>query len=192
MARRGGRAVRLKQSRRRMNNNVSNRQTIGRWFMPPANPPIVLETKWRYARLKIGIAAAGDSGAITQFTGTSIFAALKTQQGIDVTAALSTCRVLSVRSYALQGVADSGGQTYPSTKIRAYAPMEDSAQGVLLEQREDAGTLSSVARIGYHYPKHLRERVIQGTATNYFCETENYHCARGIVYIDIMWATQPN
>jgi len=160
--------------------------------MPPSDPPVVQETKWRFARLKIGVAAAGDSGAITNFTPASLFAVLKSQQGIEVQTGLATVRVLKVMSYALQGVADSGGQTYPSTKIRVYSPLEDSAQGVLISQREDAGTLQSVARIGYTYPKHLQDRVLNEASTAYFCQTESYHCARGIVYIDVLWAAIPN
>lgn len=170
----------------------TNLSTIGRWYSPPANPPVILETKWRFCRLKFGVAAAGDSGAIENYTPVRIFEGLKAQQGIDVTAALSTCRILRISSYALQGVADSGGQTYPSTKIRAFAPTEDTNQGVLLEQREDGGTLQSVARIGYRYPKHLQQKVMGGSSTLYFCQIENYHCARGYVYIDCMWATNPN
>eukprot|EP01084_Bolivina_argentea_P089280 161115_1 len=165
---------------------------IGGWFVPPRDLPTVAETKWRFARLKFGIAAAGDGGAITNYSGTTVFEGLKTQQGINVTAALSACRILQVMSYALQGVGDSGGQTYPSTKIRVYAPLEDGGQGVLIEQREDSGTLRDVAKIGYKYPKHLQERVLGGSSTSYFVQTENYHCSRGIVFIDVMWATQPN
>eukprot|EP01084_Bolivina_argentea_P164372 285759_1 len=165
---------------------------IGGWFTPPRDPPVVAETKWRFARLKFGVSAAGDDGAITNYTGANVFEGLKAQQGLNVTAALSACRILQVMSYALQGVGDTGGQTYPSTKIRAYSPLEDGGQGVLLEQREDSGTLRDVAKIGYKFPKHLQERVLGGSATAYFAQVENYHCSRGIVYIDVMWATVPN
>jgi len=165
---------------------------VGGWFVPSKNPPPVAENRWRPARLKFNIAAAGDSGAIENITPTSVFTILKTQQGIDVTAALASCRIKSIFTYALPGVADSGGQVYPSTKIRIYSPEEDSSQGVLIAQREDAGTLDSVARIGYTYPRYLSGRVLNGDATAYFAQIENYHTARGYVYLDIMWCTNPN
>jgi len=165
---------------------------IGGWFTPPKNPPQVAENKWRPARLKINIAAAGDSGAIENITPTLVFNTLKAQQGIDVTAALSSCRIKSIFSYSVPGVADSGGQVYPSTKIRVYSPEEDSSQGVLIAQREDSGTLDSVARIGYTFPRYLSGRVLNGDATAFFAQIENYHTARGYVYLDIMWTANPN
>jgi hypothetical protein len=152
----------------------------------------VLENKWRYARVKLNIAAAGDSGAIENITPTTVFSLLKSQQGVDVQTGLASCRVMSIFSYAVPGVADSGGQTYPSTKLRIYTPMEDSTQGVLLEQREDQGTLDEPARIGYHYPIHLKQRVLNEASTSYFCQLEQYHCARGYIYIDLYWTTSPN
>lgn len=165
---------------------------IVRWFNPPANPPPVMETKWRYARLKFGSAAAGDSGAIENWTPVRVFEGLKAQQGLSVDAGLASVRVLGAALYALQGVAASGGQTYPSAKLRMYTPMEDSTQGVLVAQREDSGTLQSVARIGCKLPMYLSGRVMNSSSTSYFMQSEYYHAARAFIYIDVMWATQPN
>jgi hypothetical protein len=178
--------------------NLARRQNFlktrleGGWFSPKPNPPVVAENVWRYARLKINVAAAGDSGAIENITPAVIFEKLKAQQGIDITAALASVKITSVMSYALPGIADTGAQTYPSTKIRVYAPLETLAQGVLIAQKEDAGTLNSVARVGYRYSSPLAERVLAGSGTNYVVQIENYHCARGFIYIDCHWSANPN
>lgn len=162
------------------------------WWTPPANPPVIIENKWRTARLKISSLAAGDAGIIVDITPAGLFTALKNQQGIDITTALASVRVLGMFSYAFAGVADTGQQVYPSTKIRVYSPMEDSTQGVLIAQREDQGTLDSVARVGFKYPDFLAGRVMNGASTSYFAQLENYHCARGVVFVDCSWCSQPN
>lgn len=183
---------RPKQRRTHLAMSGTSLQAVGNWHSPPVDPPPIIDNKWRFARLKTNVAAAGDSGSLIDFTAVSVFNALKVQQGVNISSDVASVRILKVMSYALQGVADAGGQTYPSTKIRVYAPLEDSSQGVLLGQREDIGTLQSAARIGYRYPKHLQDRVLASSSTAYFCQVENYHCARGYVYIDVMWTTNPN
>lgn len=170
----------------------SSRVNTVAWYTPPANPPAVAENKWRTARLKINVAAAGDSGAVENITPARLFLTLKSQQGLDIPPALTSVRVSGVFSYALAGVANAGGQVYPSTKIRVYTPKEDSTQGVLIAQREDSGTLDSVARIGYKYPVFLGGMVLNGASTAYFVQIENYHCARGFIYIDCSWTANPN
>lgn len=162
------------------------------WSKPPRDPPPVRENAWRRALLKLNVAAAGDSGAVENVTPARVFNTLKAQQGLDVTAALSSCKVIGLHSYAVPGVADGGGQVYPSTKLRMYTPNEDSTQGVLIDQREDSGTLDEPARIGYKYAPHLSHRVLNGASTAYFAQVENYHTARGFVYMDVMWTTNPN
>jgi len=109
-----------------------------------------------------------------------------------VTASLSKCRILSIRSYSLPGVADSGGQTYPTSKIEIFTPEESGTQGVLLAQREDSGTLDSPARLGYTFADHLAARVLTGSSTAFFARVESYHCARVLVYITVMWCNVPN
>jgi len=166
--------------------------SIVRWFNPSPDPPPVAETKWRFARLRFGASAAGDSGAIENWTPVRIFEGLKAQQGLSVDTGLASARVLGCMLYALQGVADSGGQTYPSAKLRVYTPNEDSTQGVLVAQHEDAGTIQSVARIGCKFPVYLQGRCLNSASTAYFMQTEYYHAARAYIYIDVLWATQPN
>lgn len=165
---------------------------VGVFYNPPRDPPMIIENKWRFARLKLNVAAAGDSGAIENITPARVFEVLKAQQGVDITAALASCRIIGTFSYALPGVADSGAQVYPSTKLRVYTPMEDSSQGVLVAQREDSGTLEVPGKVGYRYPRHLAERVLNGAGSNYFIQIENYHTARGLVYLDIYWCSNPN
>jgi len=165
---------------------------MGRWITPPSNPPPIIENRWRKAILKFNSPAAGDSGSIEDVTPARVFELLKSQQGLDVTAALSKCRFLQIKSYSLPGVADSGGQTYPTTKMEIYTPEESATQGVLLAQREDSGTLDSPARIGYTFAEPLAARVLAGSSTAYVARVESYHCARVLVYITVMWCTVPN
>lgn len=172
--------------------NALRQKLAGGWYNPSKDPPVIAENVWRYARLKLNVAAAGDSGAIENITPTVVFSLLKSQQGIDITAALASVKITSVFSYALPGIADTGSQTYPSTKIRVYAPLEDTTQGVLIAQKEDSGTLNNVARVGYRYSSALSERVLNGAGANYFAQIENYHAARGFVYIDCHWSANPN
>jgi len=162
------------------------------WTKPSRDPPVIIENRWRHARIKINIAAAGDSGAIENITPALVFSSLKAQQGLDVTASLSSVRIVGMNAYALAGVADSGGQTYPSTKLRIYTPKEDSTQGVLLSQREDSGTLDEPARLGVRYPNYLSSRVLNGASTAYFAQLEQYHTARGLLYVYCYWCNNPN
>eukprot|EP01084_Bolivina_argentea_P056622 103580_1 len=109
---------RPKQRRTHLAKSGTNLQTVGNWHSPPVDPPPIIDNKWRFARLKTNVAGAGDSGAITDLTAVSVFNALKVQQGVNISNDPASVRILKVMTYALQGVAGAGGQTYPSTKIR--------------------------------------------------------------------------
>lgn len=153
-------------------------QTVG-WWTPPANPPVIAENKWRLARLKVNVAAAGDSGAIENITPARVFEILKAQQGVDITPALASVRICGVFSYALAGVADGGAQVYPSTKLRVYTPKEDNSQGVLIAQREDSGTLDSGSD-WLQVPRVSSERGLEWCFNCILCPGRELPCCKGL------------
>lgn len=163
------------------------RGKIGIFGKPPKDPPSIVEQKWRRATLKVNVAAAGDSGAIEIFTGVRIQEILLAQQRIPapVSGEKMVFMMHKIVSYALPGVADSGQQVYPSTKIRGY-PLNGLAQLSLSyaqDQAEDSGTLDEPARLSYVWPAWQQQCSQFTTSADAFAVVENYHTARGFVYL---------
>jgi len=94
-------------------------------------------------------------------------------------------------SYALPGVADGGGQTYPSSKIYAYdlGNLKDAGNNWSMDTREANGTLDDPARIGYSFPGWMQTIPILtvSDASSELFKIENYHCARGLVYMNVSY-----
>jgi len=163
------------------------------WYTPPRDPPPVIENQWRYAKVRIDIESTdGNLARIADITPAQIFASLKFQQGLDVTAALSSCKVLGASSYALPGIGQGGEQVFPSTSLRVFSPQEDNTQGVLIDQRHDTGTLEFSARIGYKYQPFHAQRVLNGASNANIMRAELKNSVRGLVYVNMMWTTNPN
>lgn len=160
---------------------------IGMFGKPPKDPPTIVEQKWRRATLKVNVAAAGDSGAIEIFTGARIQETLLAQQRIPAPTSGEKMVFMThkIMSYALPGVADSGQQVYPSTKIRAYPlnGLDQLALSYAQDQKEDSGTLEEPARLSYVWPAWQQQCSQFTSSTDAFAVIENYHCARGYVYL---------
>lgn len=160
----------------------------GAWFTPPANPPTIKEQKWKKVLLKANVAAAGDSGAIDIFTPIRLRELVQNQFRVPAPSAneVMLVRVHSVMSYSLPGVADSGAQTYPSTKLYIYDLNNPQAASTSwsMETSESSGTLDTPARIGYTYPGWMQTIPILATddATSELFKCENYHSARGYIF----------
>jgi len=174
-------------------NGKSKPATRTGWYTPPRDPPPVIENQWRYAKVRLDIESTdGNTPRIADLSPTHIFAALKYQQGLDVTAALSSCKVLGASSYALPGIGQGGGQVFPSISLRVYSPQEDNTQGVLIDQRHDTGSLDFAARIGYKYQPFHSQRVLNGASNAWIMQAELKNSVRGLVYVNMMWTTNPN
>lgn len=163
----------------------------GKWFTPSPTPPTIKEQKWKTARLKLQVAAAGDSGAVEIFNPVRLREIIGTQQRLPAPTAVQKMlvRVKSVFSYALPGIAESGTQAYPSTKIYVYdlGNLANAATNWSMDTRESAGTLNHAARIGYAFPRWMQSIPILTEGSVELFKVENYHAARGYIYIDMQY-----
>jgi len=174
---------------------MANTGFSGRWVKPPAIPPTIKEQKWKYLTLKVNIAAAGDSGAVEVFTPKSLREFVTTQTRVPQPdeGEVMMIRLHKVEAYALPGVADSGGQTFPSMKLYVYdltRPLAQQANSFSMDTRESSGTLSEPARLGYVYPPSMQvvPMISQDANIGELFKTEHYHAARGLVFIHISFS----
>jgi len=166
--------------------------TIGTFSRPPRDLPAVTEVKWRKAFLKFESVGAGDGGKIEIITAVRTQQVLLAQQRIPGALAGEKLLLLfhKVTSYALPGIGDTGTRTYPSTKIRAYPlnNLQELALSFAAMEREDQGELNEPARLCYTWPEWMQQTVVLGDATTSVAVVENYHTARGVIYLNVSFA----
>jgi len=165
---------------------------VGRFYSPSEDPPVIKEIKWRKAFLKWNTVEATDMGHIEEVTALKLREELTAQQRVPppLTGEKMLIRVKSIIGYGLPGIGDAGKQTSPSVKIRAY-PLNQLNQLALSwaqDEAEDAGSLDSNARIGYHWPAWQTQQLLLGDSTAAIAVVESYRTSRGYVYCSLEYA----
>jgi len=160
--------------------------------VPQPSAPSVTEVKWRKSTLKLNSVGATDAGKIDIITPVILQEVLLAQQRVPqaLTGEKLLFLIHRITSYALPGVANAGGEVYPSTKIRIHPTdnQQQLATSWAQDEREDCGDLNGPARLSYVWPKWQQQRVLLADATTAICVIENYHCARGYIYVELSYA----
>lgn len=146
-------------------------------FTPSAQPPPIVEVPWNQVTLQVGGDGSQDE---TVLAAKDIVANLKSQLGFKKLEATFDIRITKVRLWSLKN-------NRPIRLSIFGFDNTDLPSGGAITVLEAWPSTIAFARVGYEFPRNLRNIVWSSDSTSKFCTIDNSAHTPWLLYLDILW-----
>lgn len=144
---------------------------------PPGLPPAISPQPWNSCVISMGLTGKTSETVITL---DNVIVALKGQLALPGTASTEPTLLVRVQSLRMWGLGGSALQ------VALFDVNRDTDQWYI-ETLEDWPAENQYARIGYHWPAAMQERVLHAVATEIFAFNTSTDNRAILAYLHVLW-----